>query len=100
MLVVNSRYPLTYDDDGGGIVFPLPFTFTLRPISGPFALITLVLEKLFYLHPNYRYKSHTFLSLLSTRSFIVSSTAIGRLVCLSRNIERVPTRLLLIRIFT
>jgi len=57
MLDVNSRYPLTYDDGdggGGGIVFALAFTFTLRPMSGPFvALITLMLEKLFYLHQNY-----------------------------------------------
>lgn len=30
---------------GGGIVLPTAFTFTLRPMSGPFALITLVLQK-------------------------------------------------------
>jgi len=41
MLVVDSR---CFAYEGSGIVLPI-CTFTLRPMSGPFALITLVLEK-------------------------------------------------------
>lgn len=43
MLVVDSQCFAC--DDGSGIVLPGTCTFTLRPMSGPFALITLVLEK-------------------------------------------------------
>lgn len=41
-MVADSRY-LEFIGDGDGIVLPVVFTFTLRPMSGPFGLITLVL---------------------------------------------------------
>lgn len=41
-MLADSRY-LEFDGDGDGIVLPVVFTFTLRPMSGPFGLITLVL---------------------------------------------------------
>lgn len=41
-MLVDSR---CLEFDGDGIVLPVAFTFTLRPMSGPFALITLVLAE-------------------------------------------------------
>lgn len=40
-MLIDSR---CLEFDGDGMVLPVAFTFTLRPIFGPFALITLVLK--------------------------------------------------------